>query len=46
MDKKVYDNYVKLLHDELTMATGCTEPIAIAYAGAILREVLGDIPEH
>ena len=34
MDKKVYDNYVKLLHDELTMATGCTEPIAIAYAGA------------
>ena len=46
MDKKVYDNYVKLLHDELTMATGCTEPIAIAYAGAKLREVLGDIPEH
>lgn len=43
MDKKVYDNYVKLLHDELTMATGCTEPIAIAYAGAKLREVLGDI---
>ena len=46
MDKKVYDTYVKLLHDELTMATGCTEPIAIAYAGAKLREVLGDIPEH
>ena len=46
MDKKVYDNYVKLLHDELTMATGCTEPIAIAYAGAKLREVLGDIPEY
>ena len=46
MDKKVYNTYVKLLHDELTMATGCTEPIAIAYAGAKLREVLGDIPEH
>jgi L-cysteine desulfidase len=46
MDKKVYDTYVALLHDELTMATGCTEPIAIAYAGARLREVLGDIPEH
>ncbi len=46
MDKRVYNTYVKLLHDELTMATGCTEPIAIAYAGAKLREVLGDIPEH
>ncbi len=46
MDKKVYDTYVALLRTELTMATGCTEPIAIAYAGAKLREVLEDIPEH
>jgi len=45
MDKKVYETYVSLLHDELTMATGCTEPIAIAFAGAKLREVLGAIPE-
>lgn len=45
MDKKIYDTYVSLLHNELTMATGCTEPIAIAYAGARLRQVLGDIPE-
>lgn len=46
MDKKIYDTYVSLLHKELTMATGCTEPIAIAYAGARLREALGAIPEH
>ncbi len=46
MNKKVYDTYVALLNTELTMATGCTEPIAIAYAGAKLREVLGQIPEH
>ncbi len=45
MEKKVYETYVSLLHDELTMATGCTEPIAIAFAGAKLREVLGAIPE-
>ena len=34
MNRKVYDTYVALLNTELTMATGCTEPIAIAYAGA------------
>ena len=46
MNSKIYDTYVALLNTELTMATGCTEPIAIAYAGAKLREVLGQIPEH
>ena len=46
MDKKVYDTYTALLNSELKMATGCTEPIAIAYAGARLRQVLGEIPEH
>ena len=46
MDRKIYDTYVSLLRSELTMATGCTEPIAIAYAGAKLREVLGRLPEH
>ncbi len=46
MNSKIYDTYVALLKTELTMATGCTEPIAIAYAGAKLREVLGKIPEH
>lgn len=46
MDTHVYDTYVSLLRQELTMATGCTEPIAIAYAGARLREVLGSLPEQ
>ncbi len=46
MDRKIYDTYVALIRSELTMATGCTEPIAIAYAGAKLRQVLGQIPEH
>ena len=46
MDRKIYDTYAALLRTELTMATGCTEPIAIAYAGAKLREVLGAVPAH
>ena len=46
MDRKVYNTYTALLNSELKMATGCTEPIAIAYAGARLRQVLGEIPEH
>ena len=37
--------YVKVLHDELVPATGCTEPIAIAYGAALLRKTLGEIPE-
>ncbi len=46
MDRKIYETYVSLLRQELTLATGCTEPIAIAYAGAKLREVLGKVPER
>ncbi|MDO5520911.1 MAG: L-serine ammonia-lyase, iron-sulfur-dependent, subunit alpha [bacterium] len=46
MDKKVYDNYVKILENELVPALGCTEPIAIAYAAAKAKEILGLFPEH
>ena len=46
MEKKIYDSYVALLRKELTVALGCTEPIAIAYAGAKLRDTLGAVPEH
>ena len=46
MDKRTYDAYVSLLQEELTVATGCTEPIAIAYAGAKIRELLGCIPDR
>lgn len=37
--------YVAILEEELMLATGCTEPIAIAYCAAKLRETLGGAPE-
>ncbi len=37
---------IQILHKELIPALGCTEPIALAYAGAIARRVLGAMPEH
>lgn len=46
MKKELYDTYVQILKDELLPAMGCTEPIAIAYAGAIARETLGYIPDR
>ncbi|MGI5097350.1 serine dehydratase subunit alpha family protein [Treponema socranskii] len=45
MDKKVYDAYVAILKTELVPALGCTEPIAIAFAAAKARDVLGSFPE-
>lgn len=45
MNQKVYDSYIKILNKELIPALGCTEPIAIAYAAAKAREVLGKFPE-
>lgn len=41
-----YQCYVQILKDELVPAMGCTEPIAIAYAAAKAREVLGNLPER
>ena len=38
--------YAAILREELVPATGCTEPIAIAYAAARLRAVLGAAPER
>jgi L-cysteine desulfidase len=46
LTQQTYDAYCALLHAELIPATGCTEPIAIAYAAALLRETLGDLPER
>ena len=42
----LYTSYLEIMRRELVPAMGCTEPIAIAYAGARLRQVLGEIPEH
>ena len=40
-----YRTYVRILKDELVPAMGCTEPIALAYAAAKAREVLGKLPK-
>ena len=40
-----YGNYLKIMQEELVPATGCTEPIAIAYGAAKARELLGVLPE-
>lgn len=38
-------DFKELIRKELIPAMGCTEPIAIAYAAAKAREVLGSIPK-
>ncbi|MFA5852878.1 MAG: serine dehydratase subunit alpha family protein, partial [Spirochaetales bacterium] len=40
-----YDAYLAILREELVPAMGCTEPIAVAYAAAMARDVLGMRPE-
>ena len=46
MKPEIYNAYVKILHEELVPAMGCTEPIAIAYASALARDTLGTMPER
>lgn len=41
----IYSQYLNILREELRPAMGCTEPIALAYAGAKGRELLGGLPE-
>ena len=41
-----YAQYIQILKDELIPATGCTEPIALAYGAARARSVLGKIPDR
>lgn len=43
---RVYQDLVAILHKELIPAMGCTEPVAVAYAGALARELLGGLPER
>ncbi len=42
----LYQNFVRILEEELQPAMGCTEPIALAYAAAKVREALGKRPER
>lgn len=46
MDPKIYAAYVDILQEELVPAMGCTEPISVAYAGALARKTLGTLPER
>ena len=41
-----YNKYVSILKEELIPAMGCTEPIALAYAAAKARAVLGTMPDR
>ena len=41
-----YGSYISILKEELIPAMGCTEPIALAYAAAKARAVLGNMPER
>lgn len=42
---KIYGQYLQILREELIPAMGCTEPIAMAYAAAKARQVLGEMPD-
>ena len=46
MNRELYETYVQILKDELLPAMGCTEPVAVAYAGALARKALGRKPER
>ena len=43
---QIYQQYLNILNEELRPAMGCTEPIALAYAGAKARQLLGQLPER
>ena len=46
MTAELKDVYLEILRDELVPAMGCTEPIAVAFASALARKVLGKLPER
>ena len=41
-----YQAYVQILREELKPAMGCTEPIAVAYACAVARQTLEQLPQQ
>ena len=42
----IYQQYIAILKEELKPAMGCTEPIALALAGAKVRQLLGCLPDR
>lgn len=45
-EDSLYSIYVQILKEELVMAMGCTEPIAISYACAKATKVLDHLPDR
>ena len=46
MNERIYNAYLFILHRELVPAMGCTEPISVAYAGALAKRALGVLPDR
>ncbi len=46
LTKAIKNAYLSILKEELVPAMGCTEPIAVAYAAARVRALLGDVPDE
>ncbi|MBQ2862865.1 MAG: serine dehydratase subunit alpha family protein [Clostridia bacterium] len=45
LTQQIINTYTKVLREELILAMGCTEPIAIAYAASVARQALGRCPD-
>lgn len=45
LNEEISKIYIDILKEELVPAMGCTEPVAVAFAGALARETLGTQPE-
>jgi len=46
LEKTTYNAYLSILRSELVPALGCTEPIAVAYAAARAKAILGRMPDR
>jgi len=46
ISEKIHTDFLAILTEELIPAMGCTEPIALAFASARAKEVLGNFPER
>jgi L-cysteine desulfidase len=44
--KQLWADYIRVLHQQVVPALGCTEPIAVALASAECRRLLGRLPER
>lgn len=45
MIREIERQFLAILQEELIPAMGCTEPIALAYAAAVARRQLGEMPQ-